>query len=458
MSMLTEQQDGRSTGQGQTLVVQSGIEHSDTIDLMREADSTTLEVADDLYEAIARVGWSNGSPPIRSVFVPLMIPEYTARRIVQAFKRLDPNLHLVLIAPKGRNEAASEALKAGFDHILEIPSTAHKIAEILQSTTKAPPAGETEIAEIEEPKARLLYDDKESTRHPSAAVPSIEDAELGDIDLVESILEGSTKLRDTALRMMRVHLGTNDVHLVLPEDSTHRDGRTEALVTREDRVHGMLRSASIGIADLERWAEWLARWMDLQWTMNDLANKAETDELTGAGNRRAFDRVLEETIDLAKVERRVVTLMVFDIDNFKSYNDDFGHDAGDEVLRETVQLLKATIRRDDHVFRIGGDEFVVIFGDTEGPRGENSSPPESVELIAHRFQSQVSDLRFPQLGAKALGTLSISAGLATFPWDGHDGPTLLRHADQLAIKSKRAGKNLITFGRRPTRGEPKTPK
>ena len=456
MSTLTEQQDGRSTSQSQTLVVQSGIEHSDTIDLMREADSATLEVADDLYEAIARVGWSNGSPPIRSVFVPLMIPEYTARRIVQAFKRLDPNLHLVLIAPKGRNEATSEALKAGFDHVLEIPSTVHKIAQILQSTTKAPPSSR-EVT-IEEPQEPLLYRDQESTRYPSAAAPSMEDAELGDIDLVESILEGSTELGTTALRMMRVHLGTNDVHLVLPEDSTHRDGRAEAMVIREDRIHGMLRSASIGIEDLERWADWLARWMDLQWTMNDLANKAETDELTGAGNRRSFDRVLEETIDLAKVERRVVTLMVFDIDNFKSYNDDFGHDAGDEVLRETVQLLKATIRRDDHVFRIGGDEFVVIFGDTEGPRGENSAPPESVELIAHRFQSQVSDLRFPQLGAKALGTLSISAGLATFPWDGHDGPTLLRHADQLAIESKRAGKNLITFGRRPTGVAPKKPK
>ena len=247
--------------------------------------------------------------------------------------------------------------------------------------------------------------------------------------------------------MMRVHLGTDDVHLVLPEDQWQSDGRIEAPVARKDRSHGTLVSASIGIDDLERWAEWLARWMDLQWTMDDLAFKAETDELTGAGNRRSFDRVLDETIAMARHERRVVTLMVFDIDNFKSYNDDFGHDAGDEVLRETVQLLKATIRRDDHVFRIGGDEFVVIFGDTEGPRGENSSPPESVELIAHRFQSQVSGLRFPQLGADALGTLTISAGLATFPWDGHDGPSLLRHADQLALESKRAGKNLITFGR-----------
>ena len=109
--------------------------------------------------------------------------------------------------------------------------------------------------------------------------------------------------------------------------------------------------------------------------------------------------------------------------------DRYGHDAGDEVLRQTVDLLRSTIRRGDHVFRIGGDEFVVIFSDPEGPRNERSAPPESVEDIAHRFQAKVCEMKFPQLGVEAEGSLSISAGLATFPWDGHDVQSLLRHAD-----------------------------
>ncbi len=138
--------------------------------------------------------------------------------------------------------------------------------------------------------------------------------------------------------------------------------------------------------------------------------------------------------------------MVFDIDNFKSYNDRYGHEAGDQVLRETVDLLRSTIRRGDHVFRIGGDEFVVIFSDNDGPRTEHSSPPDSVEVIAYRFQEKVCELRFPQLGLDADGSLSISAGLATFPWDGLDGATLLRRADQLALESKRSGKNALRFG------------
>ena len=132
--------------------------------------------------------------------------------------------------------------------------------------------------------------------------------------------------------------------------------------------------------------------MGLDRHVRGLERLTETDELTGAGNRRAFERILAETLTGARSERRIVTLMVFDIDNFKTYNDRYGHEAGDQVLRETVELLRCTIRRGDHVFRIGGDEFVVIFCDNEGPRTERSAPPDSVEEIAHRFQSKVLSL------------------------------------------------------------------
>jgi diguanylate cyclase (GGDEF)-like protein len=136
--------------------------------------------------------------------------------------------------------------------------------------------------------------------------------------------------------------------------------------------------------------------------------------------------------------------MVFDIDDFKRYNDDFGHEVGDEVLKETVRLLRSVIRRGDHVFRIGGDEFVVIFADDRAAKG--GSPPESIEVMTDRFRRGVSQLRLTRLGREGPGRISISAGVATFPWDGLDGPTLLAHADRLAIQSKRSGKNTISFG------------
>ena len=75
-----------------------------------------------------------------------------------------------------------------------------------------------------------------------------------------------------------------------------------------------------------------------------------------------------------------------------------------------------------------------------------STPPETVEQIAARFQDQICQMKFPKLGIDAPGTLSISGGLATYPWDGTDPDSLIRHADRLALESKRKGKNVITFG------------
>jgi diguanylate cyclase (GGDEF)-like protein len=138
--------------------------------------------------------------------------------------------------------------------------------------------------------------------------------------------------------------------------------------------------------------------------------------------------------------------MVFDIDDFKKYNDQFGHGAGDDILRESVRLLNSVIRQGDRVCRIGGDEFAVIFADSEAPRQPGSHHPETVDVIARRFQQQICTMRFPKLGAEAPGTLSISGGLATYPWDGGDPDTLLQHADRLALESKRKGKNAVTLG------------
>ena len=288
-----------STDSRTTLVVQSGIERTNTIDLMREVQPDSVEIADDIYEAVTRVGLADPSKPVKTVFVPLMISEYSPDRVVQAFRRVNGNLRLVLIAPAGRQEACSAALKAGFDDILEIPSTPHVIAEILNGRTHVPTATDTPP----QPEKVVEIRAKQPTPQPSestTATPPTDDADLGDIDLVEAVLQGQGELHDTAIRMMRIHLGTDDVHLILPQDDWIPDGRSDAPVCREGRIHGTLVSATIGVEDLERWAEWLSRWMDLEWSMADLAHQAETDELTQAGNRRAFDRILHETIESAR--------------------------------------------------------------------------------------------------------------------------------------------------------------
>ncbi len=137
---------------------------------------------------------------------------------------------------------------------------------------------------------------------------------------------------------------------------------------------------------------------------------------------------------------------MFDIDDFKKYNDEYGHDAGDEILSEVVRLLRSVTRPTDKVCRIGGDEFAVVFHEPEGPRSPDSKHPTTVHAITRRFQQQVISHKFPKLSGCAPGTLTISGGLATFPWDGQTPAELLARADERAMESKRQGKNAITIG------------
>lgn len=196
-------------------------------------------------------------------------------------------------------------------------------------------------------------------------------------------------------------------------------------------------------------AAWLGAVLALAAQQDQLRRAAFTDELTGAWNRRYFKRYLSAAIEHARSARHSVTLLVFDIDNFKKYNDAYGHGAGDEILCETVRLLTSVIRPTDRVCRIGGDEFAVVFHDPQGPREPGPGAvqgPQSIAQIAERFQRQIVTHRFPKLLTEAPGTLTISGGMATFPWDGRGVDELLQRADELAMTSKRQGKNLITFG------------
>jgi diguanylate cyclase (GGDEF)-like protein len=211
-------------------------------------------------------------------------------------------------------------------------------------------------------------------------------------------------------------------------------------------TYGLLRSARGSLADVTAQAAWLAGWLRLRDQQAQLREAAFTDPLTGAWNRRYFDRFMANALDHARSHRHFLTVFVFDLDNFKKYNDQFGHEAGDEILRQTVQLLRSVVRPTDRVCRLGGDEFVVIFDEPEGSRQEGSRHPTSVAELAKRFQRQLAAHRFPQLSQVPPGSLTISGGLATFPWDGSTADALLQSADRLLIQSKRQGKNVIELG------------
>jgi len=177
-----------------------------------------------------------------------------------------------------------------------------------------------------------------------------------------------------------------------------------------------------------------------------------TDELTGLKNRRYVIEFARQIIECARKEGKQVTLLMFDIDDFKHYNDVYGHTAGDDILRQAAILMKRCCRQHDVVARIGGDEFAVIFWQlsesdrqkqAHQERRSRSEHPEEAIFISKRFRQELKDARLDSLGPEGKGVLTISGGLATFPRDGSTVEQLLKQADNALLDAKQSGKNRI---------------
>lgn len=179
------------------------------------------------------------------------------------------------------------------------------------------------------------------------------------------------------------------------------------------------------------------------------------DELTGVKNRRYVREFLRQIIEHAKQLSLQVTLLIFDIDNFKQYNDLFGHPVGDNILKQAAVLMQKCCRKQDVVARIGGDEFAVVFWNLPGDnvigldtnqeerRRIESEHPTQVINICERFRNEINKTDLPALGAEGKGTLTISGGLATFPRDGLTVMQLFEQADNALLEAKRSGKNRV---------------
>ena len=159
---------------------------------------------------------------------------------------------------------------------------------------------------------------------------------------------------------------------------------------------------------------------------------ANHDSLTGLPNRALFIDRMQRAMLKARREKSLFALLFIDIDRFKSINDQFGHAAGDEVLKATCNRMMACIRESDSLGRLGGDEFVVLLEDLR-------SSEDAVE-IAKKFQAAIA------MGVAVEGELiptTISIGIAIFPSDSDEEEGLFKRADAAMYRSKQNGRNSI---------------
>jgi diguanylate cyclase (GGDEF)-like protein/PAS domain S-box-containing protein len=167
---------------------------------------------------------------------------------------------------------------------------------------------------------------------------------------------------------------------------------------------------------------------------------AEHDALTGLPNRvLMLDRLKVLCAHHAR-QRGVFAVGFLDLDHFKQVNDQYGHDAGDQLLKAVAERLQATLRADDTVCRIGGDEFVVLLG---GVSRADELPP----LMDKVMSAVAGPCRLGDAADAPVVQVSASLGVAVYPSHGDDPQTLLTHADQAMYLAKRSGRNRYEFYR-----------
>ncbi len=421
--------------------------------LIAALPSATVTAVNDYFDAIAELSANQYT----TVFASAEPVERRPEAAIRAIRELVGDGRLILFAQPSLEGLSRKMLDFGVDDYLITPANPGELQQMFgtpllrvagSASTAASEAENRHDLKVTEPltSAAILHGLPLAdvvldamTQHPAgapaAAVTRISELIAPTMQLL-LVMSGKPvpQVTDGLLLLSHaVRVGGDEVgqlHLILPQDDdasgarhflsqiAHLIGKVAALQDRHDRLQKL----------------------------------AITDQLTGVYNRRYFEHFLTRILQKAQVLRFPVTLLLFDIDNFKQYNDTYGHGVGDQILKETAALMRRTCREHDLVARIGGDEFAVVFWEKEGPRQPKddkpptmpSKPPQSPRLVFERFRRLMATQDFPGLGASGKGVLTISGGLASYPWDGRGVVELMEAADQALVKgAKQGGKDRI---------------
>jgi len=213
-----------------------------------------------------------------------------------------------------------------------------------------------------------------------------------------------------------------------------RDPATATLLQAMNRLVTQLSQRSRELHELNQTLEARVaqRTHELSNSNQRLETMAMTDVLTGLPNRRAAMQVLEHEWHNATCQQTTLACMMIDADGFKTINDTFGHDAGDEVLRQLARCLRDAVRNDDVVCRLGGDEFLIIC---------NNTPLDGALWLAEKVRTEVAALRVPAGVGQWHGSVSIGvAACKTLQWGAE---ALLKVADEGVYLAKDRGRNAV---------------
>jgi diguanylate cyclase (GGDEF)-like protein len=168
------------------------------------------------------------------------------------------------------------------------------------------------------------------------------------------------------------------------------------------------------------------------------------DGLTELYNYTFFQQLLKTETERAKRYGHELSLLMIDIDDFKDYNDQNGHPAGDEALKKLARIMSRAVRGCDYIARYGGDEFVVVLPETD---------QSEAKVIGERLRLLVKKTAFKPKSAKKQWEFTVSVGLATYPGDAQTGEDLVKRADEALYQAKALSRNKLCVCREGGGGE-----
>jgi diguanylate cyclase (GGDEF)-like protein len=172
--------------------------------------------------------------------------------------------------------------------------------------------------------------------------------------------------------------------------------------------------------------------MCTEFSQLELTKAARLDYLTGICNRRAIEDLAGRSIAAARRHGMPLAMMIIDVDHFKRINDEYGHEGGDDALIETVRRIRDSLRTEDLVGRLGGEEFVAVMPSTDG---------QSALAAAERIRSSFSEAPM-RIGGSDI-TITVSVGVAVLDAQDQQYSHLLRRADRAMYAAKTAGRNKV---------------
>jgi diguanylate cyclase (GGDEF)-like protein len=170
-------------------------------------------------------------------------------------------------------------------------------------------------------------------------------------------------------------------------------------------------------------------------TRNKMRELAATDGLTGLYNHRRICELLREEMRRAERYNRPLSVLMLDLDSFKSFNDAYGHPSGDQLLRSVAQLLRSGVRTVDRVGRYGGEEFIIIMPETH---------KDDAFLLAERLRSTIEQRAFIVVAGEEIHR-TVSAGVASYPEDGLNPQEVIQSADEALYRAKDSGRNCVIW-------------